>query len=203
MKPKIPQPSREWREKHLGLDEDHHPRVHLMAKSGEWFCHYCLRDNRELGCQWVIAGSVGCGKTHIAERIVNYIGPRQIDAGSRGWYRFEDIYAPVLIRWETTCGWNRAKWDDYLDSEVKSARLVVVDDLGAEVDLFKTGEPVERMKRLLDVCRFKWLLVTTNVPKQNWNEAWGPRVEDRLSAARYQAMFDVPSYRKKRKEVAA
>lgn len=72
-------------------------------------------------------------------------------------------------------------WDD-----VALADLVVIDDLGSEVDKFKSGRPTENIRLMLE-DRFKGrkaTLITTNIPAREFDTRWDPRVAGRLARAR-------------------
>lgn len=195
----IPPPDTAWRAAVMKLDETHHPKVEMLAKCGEWFCRASQRNNRSKGHWLVLAGSPGCGKTHVAEKVRGYITQRQIDAYSRGWLSGE-LHAPAFLRWDRVCKMDDDDFDAVVDRVVKPARVVILDDVGAEIDQFKNGAPIVRLKAILDDCERKWLLMTTNISKPDWAETFGARITDRLKEARYLGLFEVPSYRGTRRE---
>lgn len=197
----IPAPDASWRRGVLRLDESHHPKVEMLGKVVEWFCRACLRNNREKGHWLVIAGGPGCGKTHCAEIAAAYIGERQIDAYRRGWLQNSSVYAPAFIRWETVADMDDGDFAAILDRLIMPARAVILDDVGAETDRFKSGVPLVRFKAVLDACSHKWLLITTNIPKRNWQKTFETRTADRLMSARFLGLFEVPSYRGKQRPV--
>jgi DNA replication protein DnaC len=178
----------------VGLDETD-PGAEKLARSAEWFIQACLRDYRDKGHWLVVAGGMGIGKTHAAKRVCRYIGDHQIDRWARGWFTATQIFAPVWIHWGDAADWESDFWEDFLRHEVKPARCVVIDDMGAEANKFKGEGPRARLKALLDVCESKWLFATTNVPKREWEEKWDRRVADRLSKARYMTLFEMASFR--------
>ena len=79
-KPRLPPGSPEWRRTVLGIQENHHPKVKLAAECAERFIRSCLRDIRDGGTWFAVAGQPGCGKTHLAKRLANYYDTRIIDA---------------------------------------------------------------------------------------------------------------------------
>lgn len=84
-----------------------------------------------------------------------------------------------------------AEWSD----KDKGTDLMFLEDIGPEVDRFKTGEPTERLREVLNSLKNKWLVTTTNVPISEWERRWDGRVMDRL--LRNSVIVDisgVPSY---------
>lgn len=70
--------------------------------------------------------------------------------------------------------------DDLLFQEATKSDILLLDDIGSEIDKFKTNEPKERLRRLLGEREGKYTAITTNIPQENWNSVWDDRVEDRL-----------------------
>jgi DNA replication protein DnaC len=191
----IPASDPTWRQRVLGLDHAFHPSVDRLAKTIEWFCRACLRNNRSKGHQLVLAGGAGVGKTHCARIAATYIGERQIDAYSRGWLNGTSLYSPAFVRWNEIADAKDHDWDAILTQLIIPARVVIIDDVGAETDQFRSGVPNNRLKTVLDDAERKWLLVTTNVPKARWEAEFGVRNADRLLPAHYLSLFSTPSYR--------
>lgn len=193
----MPDPSPLWRTRVLGLEETVHPDVATMARAAEWFCKACLRDNRSKGNWLVLTGDTGIGKTHVAKKVAAYIRTHQIEAYASGWIHTDNLFSPVFARWDTIADASDKEFSELLDYEVRGAWLIVLDDIGAETDRFKSGVPEARLKAILDACERKWLLMTTNVHPDSWEERWGRRVQDRLRDAIIITLAGVPSYRGK------
>lgn len=87
-------------------------------------------------------------------------------------------------------------WQDFED-EVKAARFVFLDDIGSEADKFRTGEPAERLRTILDLCATKWLMISTNMTRETFGRAFDSRVQSRLEQAAVLDMTGVPDYRPK------
>lgn len=191
----MPNPSPEWRSRVIGLDEAVHPNVSTMAKAAEWFSKACLRDNRSKGSWMVLCGDTGVGKTHVAKKVGAYVRAHQIDAYASGWIRSDNLFSPVFARWDTIADASDREFNELLDYEVRGAWLVILDDIGAETDRFKSGVPEARLKAILDASENKWLLMTTNVHPDSWEERWGRRVQDRLREAIIITLDGVESYR--------
>jgi DNA replication protein DnaC len=84
--------------------------------------------------------------------------------------------------------------ETYLD-DLGRCQLIVLDDLGAETDRFRSGTPAARLRRLLEQSQNKWLIATTNTPKAEWPNVFDNRVASRLSAARVITTTGIPDYR--------
>lgn len=188
-----------WRAFHLGMDEGHHPKARSLALNAEWFAKAYLENDRTNGDSLCIAGNTGCGKTHAARRIWQYVHARQIAAWAAGKFGPVDhIGAPAFMRWDKVAEVTDAEWVEIIASEVKPSRLVILDDIGADTDRFKSGVPARRLKEVLDAAEGKWLLVTTNIARPDFKNHFGQRVADRLTRCRYLGLFEVPSYRAKK-----
>lgn len=171
-----------------------------MAKRMTGFATCCVRDDRRHGTWLVLAGNTGCGKTHASSAFRSWYNAVKIEAWSRGWFgRCATVQPVCWIDWPS-CGSprraNLERFDDVL-ADANGSRVVVVDDIGAETDSFKSGEPAMRLTELLNVCESKWLLITTNIEPKLWDSKFDQRVADRLHKAKLMEMFDVPSYRMK------
>lgn len=180
--------------------ETHHPKVEILSKKMVGFAQCCIRNDRQYGTWFVLAGQTGCGKTHCAEKLRAWYNAVKIEAWHRGWFGGQANVSPACwVDWPSCGSPRRANLDrfDELLADVMGARLVILDDIGAECDSFKSGEPAMRLTELLNACRDKWLLVTTNIEPEKWDEHFDQRVADRLHQARFMVMFDVPSYRMK------
>lgn len=193
---RLPAPNPEWRQKVLGLDERHHPKIASLAASAERFAVACLRDIRDQGTAFAIAGQTGVGKTHVVERICRYVGSNQVEAWARGWWTGDHIPRPCVLRWPSVVAAKDDVWSDCMD-EVRAARLVVLDDLGAEGDRYRNSESVVRLHMVFEHLRpaWKWILVTTNVPILQWKARWDQRIADRLMTFARIDLTSVPSYR--------
>lgn len=69
---------------------------------------------------------------------------------------------------------------DLLFKEACECDILLLDDVGSEVDKFKTNEPKERLRKLLGEREKKSTMISTNVPVREWANVWDSRVEDRL-----------------------
>ena len=149
----------------------------------------------------VLSGSVGVGKTHIAQAI---------------WW--SDRYRPDGITVERPMGYFRLAnqiiqeldQDIIMSLKINPARgLVVVDDVGSEqtIQFVSTGaqqfERQQRYFKLINYCYGKKisLIITSNLTLDELRKHIGERAWDRLSEMAPKGfmleMFDVPSHRQK------
>ena len=73
--------------------------------------------------------------------------------------------------------------------------MVFLDDVGSETDKFKTGEPAERFRIVLEICEKRFLLVSMNVSPTLWTSAWDSRVNSRLQRAVCLDLTNAPDFR--------
>lgn len=189
----VPPPNEAWRREFLGLDESHHPLVRTLGIMVERFTRSCLRNNRSKGHWLTICGQTGAGKTHVAQCVATYVGHGQIQAMGI-WIHKDYLPSPAFIQWPIEVRRNDREWD-VLMSEMVGCHLVVVDDIGAEIDKFKSGEAVVRLWEVLETSRDRWLFLTTNVRPLKWRETFGQRCSDRMLEGGVVDVSDVPSYR--------
>lgn len=183
------------RAKVLALDENHHPLVKELAISCDLFLMACLQNVRDYGTWLVIAGNTGSGKSHVAKRIRTFYNGSKIDFWKGGGR--EHIPNALWGYWPEVVGWDDDDFDDFV-SEACGSKLIILDDLGAEEEKYRSGAPAARLARVLERCDGKWLFVTTNVPADQWKARWDQRVSDRLLAGNRLSLFEVPSYRGKK-----
>lgn len=89
----------------------------------------------------------------------------------------------LFIQWQEVCDRledSRASMV-YELAEAIDVPLLVVDDIGAESDRFKSGKGIDALCYLLTRRQDSgFTLLTTNVLPARWKERWDARVDDRL-----------------------
>jgi len=73
-----------------------------------------------------------------------------------------------------------AKHEPRRAAALEGACLLLLDDVGAEVDRYKSGEPTERLRALLDARAGHFTVISTNLPPAMWSIRYDARVEDRM-----------------------
>lgn len=191
--------SPEWRAKHIGLDETWHPQVKRLSETAGAYTRHCIRNWPRRSRWLVIGGQTGSGKTHASKRILERFGECRIWAWEQGYWGGRIPHA-MFWPWSKLVGLDEDQWDTAVEdiagySLPKRADLLVIDDVGAETDRYKTGVPTERLQAILDLMEHRWLVVTTNVPRSEWDKRWDRRISSRLQMAGYVSCMQVPDYR--------
>lgn len=179
----------------FGLDERHHPLVSTLTNFGELFYRKAFVNDRRLGAWMVISGPVGTGKSTVSRRLARALSTMAVDASLGGW----GGTVPSVWRgaWAALSSHDKnAEFEDAL-TDLKTAHIVFLDDIGAEVDRFKQGETTSRLCRVLDMCQGKWLFITTNLDKPLIAAKYDHRVLDRMNMAHWCNLAGMPSYRSK------
>jgi hypothetical protein len=188
-----------WRKWVIGLDEEHHPKIRTLAQWGEWFIRRSFNNRRDKGTWLVLQGLPGCGKTHVARRVRRFLADYAFDAWQASWSASRGIPVVVFREWPKLAEIKDESHFDDAIQDVLEADIVILDDLGAETDRFKSGSPASRARSVLSALERRWVLITTNLPKTKLSEMYNDRVADRLNAAHWCDASTIPSYRSKLK----
>jgi len=168
-----------WRSKWIGLDESLHPEVIKLSVEVEQFCKRVGVNDRSGPRLLVLGGKNGTGKTHAAKQAAKYLNAVAITCMTHGGWGCERTPHAIFCEWldlaECEPGRASPAWDAMIDAD-----LAVVDDVGADVDRFKSGLPVANLARMLNARERKWTILTTNHPPETWAERFDKRVADRL-----------------------
>lgn len=140
----------------------------------DWFQHKRAR-------RLVLTGPSGCGKTQLAKAIYRWAMAVSMMAWEkRHWSRPPGA---GLIIWQEICD----RLEDPRSSMVElladavAEPLLIVDDIGAESDRFKSGKSTDALCYLLTRRQDSgFTMLTTNVPPDGWQIKWDERVRDRL-----------------------
>jgi hypothetical protein len=170
----------EFRRVVFAMDETFGNAARSIARFSEgWLKAACANDQKVKSRWLILAGSPGCGKTHALQAAYRFLRAHAIDCWPR-WYTTPP--SVTKFTWSRVVSLEPGAWED-IEAEAHRATMVLIDDLGSEVDRFKTGEPTERLRRIMEICKTKWLLVTTNVPKAKFPTVFDGRVASRLEFA--------------------
>jgi DNA replication protein DnaC len=152
-----------------------------VADEAGLFAHAFIRrgegmNPRVLKKHMVLCGQPGTGKTRVAEKLNRWCSNAAVQLGEPykgrflcvGWVEFASVaFIPI------------EEFRIWLDGEHETD-LLFLEDIGAEVDRFKTGEPTERLREILNEFKHRWLFITTNVMPDHWPAKWDERIADRL-----------------------
>lgn len=150
----------------------------------------------------VVVGDVGTGKTHVSNRIIDWARRVAFERWAQdrnGGSLPVSVFYTARVLSPRDC--RQDEFEDVI-SDMRSASMVVLDDIGTEVDDFKTGAAQSRLLYILNVLRDRYFWVTTNVATESWAQTWGKRIEDRLLSGTVIQIKDTPSYRSERPDHA-
>lgn len=183
------------RMKLFGFDEEFHPKIRKMAIWLESFLRAACMNCRQKGTGMVIYGPVGTGKSHGIKRVKRYLESYAIDIYSLGsWPRGSRIPSTCFAVWSRKAQLENGSFEDWFE-DAKDAAWIILDDVGSEVDQYKSGAPAERLRRVLELARNRWMILTTNVPPEKWTSAFDERAVDRMRGMHLLDLSGVPSYR--------
>lgn len=132
----------------------------------------------------------------MARKVAKFWDLNKIDAWARGWIPGDHLPNAEFVIWPLAAEAPRYEWKDWL-AGIRSARVVLFDDVGSESDRFRSGEPAERLREALEAVERKWVVLTTNIEPNRWSARFDQRVADRLNKAAHVSLEHVPSYRGK------
>jgi DNA replication protein DnaC len=157
----------------------------------DWLARFCKcqRDGAKL---LVISGQSGTGKTHVAERMKGLASRLGISLWETG--QWSNPPLSLLDEWAPVAALEYRDYREWLE-ELSRIDIVFLEDVGAETDRFKSSEPTERLREVLNACKNKWLMVTTNLLPEQWPVKWDERVADRfMRESKVVTLRNVPRY---------
>lgn len=168
-----------------------------MAIWSEAWTKAAATNRRDRGTFLVLAGPPGTGKTHVCKRVARFLRDHAIDFWMAGlWAGRSRVPSVQFAVFSRVAGLDRREWEDWFEDAIQ-ADWIILDDVGSETDRFRTGEPAERLRRVLDLGKARFLLVSTNLPPSQFKDSFDARVADRFTAAAVADLSGVPSFRTK------
>lgn len=165
-----------------------------MAKWAERFIKRAAT-NDSAGKRWMaFIGKSGTGKTHAASRIYHFLRAHNVDLWSLRYYPTPP--SAHWIRWSAAIDLGPLGWGDLLE-DLHRSKFIFLDDVGSEVDKYKSGLPAERLRTALEICKNKWLFLTSNLTRDRFGKAFDARVLSRLEQAAVLDCSDAPDFRTK------
>jgi hypothetical protein len=165
-----------WQRLRIGL-ETITPAVQVMATEAEHWCSRVRNNASRVARLIVLAGPFGCGKTEILKGARGYIKDIYMRVDDCAWKKsitIASIVWPEFIA-DYISQKNNERMEDIITSDV-----VFIDDVGAESDRFRSGEPTQILGEMLGALDKKFVFITTNIEPAGWKLRWDGRVEDRL-----------------------
>lgn len=153
------------------------PEIQALADAAQEFA--ILFFNRAPGQRHlIIAGHNGVGKTHVAESLYRWANAIKIDSFLK-WKTGSQVPRIEKFEWAKVVSLETSEFRLWL-LDRSETQLLFLEDVGAEVDRFKTSEPIERLRQVLDDFKNKFLVITTNFGPDEWETKFDLRVADRL-----------------------
>lgn len=173
-----------WQQKHLRL-EAHHPKIQELADAAsnmaKWFAN---AERVTHPVNLVICGNSGTGKTHTAFSLYRWARNYSGRVGA-----VVDCFS-----WPEACE-SIAEGFYGVVHDMIAADFLVLDDIGAETDKYKSGIMLDKLCQVLSRREQEFTVITTNIGMENWESKLDVRVTDRL--IRNSVVVDlsgVPSY---------
>lgn len=160
----------------MGLEVTH-PEIQQMANTVERWLAQFVKAERKTEKMLIVAGPTGTGKTHVARNIKRLAGRLAFPIWESG--QWSHPPRVQLFEWARVVFMEYRNFTEWME-EVEEADMLFLEDVGAEVDRFKSAEPTERLREVLNLFENKWLFITTNLMPEQWPIKWDDRVSDRL-----------------------
>lgn len=155
-----------------------HPQLQLAADAVHTFAFAWFRHERPR--KLVLYGPSGCGKTALARALFRWARASSSTARER---TPECPFRIEFIRWQEISDQledARSSVSGLLGDTIDHS-LLIVDDIGAESDRFKSGKVIDALGYLLTRRQDRgFTILTTNIPPTAWKDKWDDRVNDRL-----------------------
>ena len=129
----------------------------------------------------LLASSPGCGKTMLARSAFRFWRACGVSSWSQGHWGPDRAPNAHWCEWSTIAesplGDRPGTWTDAEQSD-----FLIIDDVGSEVDRFRSGLPTENLRLILERRhrRRGFTLISTNLLRSEWLARWDARVTDRL-----------------------
>lgn len=163
-----------------------------MADAVMIWCRDVLA-NRRVSTTLVLAGDTGTGKTHAMVGASEWVRAHDITGYNIGCW--QNVIDSMFADWPAVVSGLSESYDEDVLELLFQADVLFIDDVGAEIDRWKTGAPVEWLRRVLGRREGMFTMISTNIPPSEWSNRWDARVEDRfLRRSIVVDLFEVPSY---------
>lgn len=161
----------------------------MVSTAAEWMAN-CLANIQGGPRLLVLCGNNGTGKTRVLRGLQDFLKRGRIDAWAAGWWPKN----PPEVRYADWTRWanldpSRTDEERMAMEDLNNPEVLLLDDIGAEVDRYKSGLALANLCDLLTARAWKWTAVTTNYLPENWVGTetapgrFGKRVGDRLFRA--------------------
>jgi DNA replication protein DnaC len=103
-----------------------------------------------------------------------------VDAFEKGGWGSRILPSVVFVRWPVVCDGFREGRFGIVD-DMKTAGLLIIDDLGAESDQYKSKVHVDQLCQVMSRREFAFSIISTNIDPDKWVEMFDVRVHDRFN----------------------
>lgn len=152
--------------------------VFRMTQAAEQFAKGCIGNRKDAPKTFVLSGKNGTGKTKILRGMHRYFDAARITCYEMGlWAK-----APPqvdFVEWVRVAQVDPFEDERYFE-ELCQPDILLLDDIGAETDPFKSATANSNLALLLGRREPKWTALTTNILPEDWVARWGKRVTERL-----------------------
>lgn len=173
------------------MNEDHPIAAKLARWTERWIKAAAV--NERTRTRWMaFVGTPGTGKSHAMRAAWTFLRTHNVDL-----WKLRHHSTPPSARlavWSNVVGLGEGAWADFED-DVRRSAFVFLDDVGTETDRFKTGQPIERLRLVLDLCAAKWLMISSNLTRETFGKGFDARIESRLQRAAILDMTGAPDFR--------
>lgn len=133
----------------------------------------------------VLCGTNGVGKTMLLRGAWRYLRAVRVSAWEKGFWPMPPSVRFAL--WDRYANLDRSKEEEDLClRDLEEAEILLLDDVGAEADRFRSGLALSNLTTLLSAREGKWTALTTNYLPESWIGTdekpgrFGRRAGDRL-----------------------
>lgn len=139
-----------------------------------WFKNH---SESEMNKHLIVCGKTDTGKTETANRIFQFLKHARFTAMEVGGW----ITPPVIEQFDfqEICVLEDEAFRQWLKDREQTTTLFL-DDIGSEVDRFKTGTPTERLRQIFEMFKNRYIYATSNIMASGFEKKWDDRVASRL-----------------------
>jgi len=188
-------PSEQFRKDVIGLDEVDHIVKRIAIWTEAWIKAAAL--NRREGRypkRFALAGPAGCGKSHALRAAHHFLDSYASDLFWTRLWGASAAPASIYATWSRLVDRESDAFEDWMGDAKRSA-WIFLDDVGSDVDKYKSGEPAERLRRVLELSEWRWMMITTNIRPEDWPVKFDVRVTERLGVFKHPDLSGAKSWR--------
>lgn len=177
-------PNESWQRRYLGVEVTH-PKLQEAVDHATAFARWYHKDERLFRkCVFVLCGDTGTGKTHIARSLYRWARHASGRMGT----------SEVFFSWPEACDLIQEGFDGLIHDCIE-AHFLVLDDIGAESDRYKTGIFTDKLCQILSRREEQFTILTTNAGPSEWGSRFDVRIADRfIRNSHIIDLTGVPSY---------